>query len=188
MIDIKSAVVILSLCCVALLSVCAVLIFLYVHQNKNISKLADSINDFISNRTPIDFSVSDNEFSRLQNSVSDLANLIILEKSNTQKQIKKNTEFISDVSHHLKTPLAALRLYCEMELAENPSEHIKTQLELIEKMENLVQNLLRLEKIRSDAYIMKFEKASISEIANTLVGDFSPLFLQKSTQFTATAF
>lgn len=166
---------------IAALSIaCIVLAVLKLKQRKNISRLADSINDFITNGKSIDLSVKDNEFSRLQNGISDLQNLVSLEKSNSFNQTKKNTEFISDISHQLKTPLAALRLYCEMENAENPNGHTEKELQLIEKMENLVQNLLKLEKIKSDAYIMDFQLNSVSDIINRMIGEFKHLFPKKN--------
>lgn len=169
----------LTACAVLLLIICITVFILKVRQTRQISKLTDSINDFIQNGKAIDFSVNDNEFARLQNAVSDLENLINLEKNNTENEIKKNAQFISDVSHQLKTPIAALRLYCEMENADNPNEHNEKELQLIEKMDNLVQNLLRLEKIRGDAYKLDFELNETRDIINELVCEFQHLFPQK---------
>lgn len=162
-----------------LLLISIVSIILKVQQNKKTSALADSINDFIQNGKAIDFSVNDNEFARLHNSVSDLINVINTEKANTLNETKRNTEFISDVSHQLKTPIAALRLYCEMENAAHPNEHTEKELQLIEKMENLVQNLLKLEKIRSDTYAMDFQFNDVDEMIHGFVGEIRHLFPNK---------
>lgn len=165
---------------IAVLVVIAVVsVALKLRQNRKTSELADSINDYIQNGTAINFSVSDNEFARLHNSVSDLINVINNEKANTLNETKRNTEFISDVSHQLKTPIAALRLYCEMDNAEHPNEHTEKELQLIEKMENLVQNLLKLEKIRSDAYAMDFQINDTSEMINRFIMEIRHLFPNK---------
>lgn len=168
---------------VLLIALCVSAIF-YKKQRNSAAKLQRSINDFISNGNRTDFSVSDNDFSQLQNSVADLENMIILEKSNTLTTTQKNTEFISDISHQLKTPLAGLRLYCEMQDAESPCEYTKKELILIEKMENLIKKLLRLEKIKSDSYTMEFKPCEINELIDEALYDFKHLFPKKEFNVT----
>ena len=171
--------VILLFLCALLLITAAVLLFLYIKRKRDIISLSESVDLFMKNGVLTDFSTSDNSFAILQNSISDLENLLMLEQKNTADESKKNIEFISDISHQLKTPLAALRLYCEMENAENPSDHSEKELRLIEKMEELIYKLIRLEKIKTDGYIMDFQTYEVSEIANNLVDIFKPLFPEK---------
>lgn len=163
----------------ALAVLCIVLAVLYARQRKNMDALVQSIEEFMDTGETIDFSTADNDFARLQNSVADLENIINIEKRNTLVQTKKNTEFISDISHQLKTPLAGLRLYCEMENAEKPTVHTQKELQLIEKMENLIQKLLRLEKIKSDSYVMDFKLWDMGDIVNETVNPFYHIFPQK---------
>ena len=59
---------------------CIVLIISRIRQKKKISALTSSINDFIEKGILTQFSVSDNHFANLQNSVADLENIIRLEK------------------------------------------------------------------------------------------------------------
>lgn len=167
------------ICSAVLAVVCIVLAVYIIRQQKKIKFLTRSIDKFIEKGEITDFSVCDNSLARLQNSVSELENMIKLERSNTLFRTKKNTEFISDISHQLKTPLAGIRLYCEMQNNESPSEYVKKELQLIEKMENLVQRLIKLEKIRSDSYVMDFKPCEISEIVNIIIADFRHLFPEK---------
>lgn len=159
--------------------ICTGLIISNIRQKKKISALTSSINDFIEKGILTQFSVSDNHFANLQNSVADLENIIRLEKSNTLIETKKNTEFISDISHQLKTPLAGLRLYCEMDYSDNPTEYTKKELQLIERMENLIQRLLRLEKIKSDSYVMDFKVWEVRDIVREMMSEFYHLFPDK---------
>ncbi len=156
-----------------------VLLVLRHRQNKEIEKINGLVNDYLANDKPIDFSLSDKRLSTLQNGISDLQNRVTVQKAYTESQIKKNTEFILDVSHQLKTPLAALRLYCEIDKNENPTPHTEKQLQIIDKTEALVQNLLKLEKIENDGYSMDFKPHSVGEIIKNITHDFSLIFEQK---------
>lgn len=167
-------------CVFVLLSLSAVLIIVYIKQKKEIYRLKNSIDKFMKDGTLTDFSVADNSFAMLQNSVADLENIVRIEKSNMISESRKNTEFISDISHQLKTPLAGLRLYCEMENSVSPSEYTKKELQLIERMEDLIQKLIRLEKIKTDSYSMDFQPYSINDIVHELLSEFYHLFPQKN--------
>ena len=66
-----------------------------------------------------------------------------------------------------------------MEHNNAPSSHTEKELELIGKMEKLIYNVLRLEKLRSDTYSMNFENLEISDIADDIRNEFLHLFPQK---------
>ncbi len=172
---------------VILLIVSVIFIVLNLRKNKQVNKLKENIEEFIEGGEKTEYSTADSSFARLQNSVAELENLLLLEKSNSASQAKSNADFVADISHQLKTPLAGLRLYCEMEQGSSPTPYTEKELQLIAKMESLVFNLLRLEKIRSDAYTMKFTEHKLDEIIGEIIGSFKPLFPEKKFIICGTA-
>lgn len=165
---------------IAVLSAVIIVLVLKVKSDKNrVDKLSSSIHDFLNDGAKTEFSVHDDHFSKLQNAVSDLEEIIDIEKNQIISENKKNTQFISDISHQLKTPLAALRLYCEMENSSNPNDHNEKELQLIDKMEKLVFQLLRLEKIKVDSYVMDYKYYDISEVVKKIFIEFKPMFPEK---------
>ncbi len=164
-----------------------VLIVLNARKNKHINNLKENIESFIEGGERTEYSTSDSGFARLQNAVAALENLLLLEKSNSESQAKSNADFVADISHQLKTPLAGLRLYCEMEQSSIPTPYTEKELQLIDKMESLVFNLLKLEKIKSDAYAMDFTEHSLDEIISEIVGNFKPMFPQKDFEINGNA-
>ncbi len=157
----------------------AVFAVLYFREKKKCKTLNADVETFLQSGKTVPISTADDDFSLLRNNVSELSERLMLEKSNAEAETRKNIDFIADVSHQLKTPLAGLKLYCEMDAENGGSDYSEKELRLIEKMENLVKNLLKLEKLRSDAYEMEFSPCSMGKIINEVTAEYSHMFPEK---------
>ncbi len=166
------------------IAVCVVLIALHIINKKKVRALTRSIDKFIKDGTLTELATSDGDFAHLQSNICELETRLIQEREYTKLEAKNNTEFISDISHQLKTPLAGLRLYCEMQHNISPDSHTEKELALISKMEKLIYNVLKLEKIRSDTYVMSFAETEIVDIVTELKTEFTALFTQKEITVT----
>ena len=175
-------IIILSILCGILLLISFILLIQNYKLKKDARTLTENIDEFTNQGKATQISLWDNDFARLQNAVSDLEEL----KGKLYNENKKNVQFISDISHQLKTPIAALRLYCEIDLASGENAHAQKELELIDKTEQLIYKLLKLEKVKLDTYYMNFELNDLNEICQKLILDFKPLFKEKNFELNGT--
>lgn len=133
---------------------------------------------FLAGGKKPDFSVGDEEEAFLRNDIAELASELERARDHERAFAEQTAGIIADISHQLKTPLAGMRLYCEMD-AEDGSPGALKQLSLIDHMEKLVLRLLRLEKLKASAYEMTFAPGDLFSLCRAEAQRFSELFPQK---------
>ena len=167
---------------VVILILCALLLL----RRKRIAELRAALDAYLINGKPLPYRLLEGDLALLQNGLSDLVVRLELEKQRAKDVDRKNAEFAADVSHQLKTPLAGLRLYCELD-AQNGNTNAEKELRLIEKTERLVSELLKLQKIRADSFDFTFEDAALQALTEETFAAFRPLYPQKHFEMTGAA-
>lgn len=153
-------------------------------QNQIIENAVSQITDYISGnreaRIPCD---KEGKLYRLFHEVNSLAAILNAnaEKERKSRQFLKNT--ISDISHQLKTPLAALNIYnglMKEEIKEFPEmqEFVVLSERELDRIETLIQNLLKITKL--DAGSILFEKAF--ENVGDMMGEIELHFSYRARQ------
>lgn len=140
----------------------AVLWNYFVEQDKIMEDAVEQIIEYTSgNRTARIACDEEGELYRLFHEVNALAAILNAQAENEgkSKEFLKNT--ISDISHQLKTPLAALNIYNGLLLEETKqqpeiNEFAALSEQELDRIETLVQNLLKVTKL--DAGSIVFEK------------------------------
>ncbi|MEA1950947.1 MAG: HAMP domain-containing sensor histidine kinase, partial [Planctomycetota bacterium] len=103
---------------------------------------------------------------------------------------RRNAEFVSAVSHEMKTPLAGIKAYVEL-LADGEDEDQETREEFInvinsqaDRLQRLVENLLNL--ARMEAGVVKVDKQSrpLNEVLEEAVHVVQPSAEAKDIQLT----
>ncbi|MBQ6268484.1 MAG: HAMP domain-containing histidine kinase [Clostridia bacterium] len=145
------------------------LVIALLYEKHGVRSLRESLQSFLNEGKCTPPSIRETGLARLQNDVAMLEMLCIRERENAADAARLNSDFIADVSHQLKTPLAGLRLLCEMDAAQDHRDAAQKELLLITKMETLVQRLLRLEKLRADVYELQFAPCRLEELLQEVV-------------------
>ncbi len=121
--------------------------------NRRIRRLAERVDGFYSGRSEmLDVALEEDALAQLQNGISDTQQALERQRQLNAEECSRTSQLTADISHQLKTPLTTLRLYTEMD--EGP--HMEACLEQIQRMETLIQSLLRLERLCADGYAFHF--------------------------------
>lgn len=141
-------------------------------------QLASCIEQFLAEPIQTNFSLNDDEGAKLQNYIARLQEEIILSRSRLQKERQRNHHFIADISHQLKTPLASLRLYSDLAAGAGASaaDYSSKMILLIERMEKLVYQLLRLEKLRAGAYELNYAEVDVRKLIEEQWHELLPMY------------
>lgn len=169
------ALIALLVALLAALAVLGVLLHRKRAQDARIEALHSEIAGFLQGGPEPEFSLEDGNFAALRCAVAEMAEKMHLAGENERLLAQQTAQMIADISHQLKTPLAGMRLYCEMD-AEDGSESAKRQLMLIDQMEKMVLGLLKIEKLRANAYEMEFADGLLQDVCRAEIDQFAALY------------
>lgn len=118
------------------------------------------------------------ELFRLFHEVNSLVSILNahVEKEKSAKKFLKQT--ISDISHQLKTPLAALNIYngiLQDEANDSPAvcEFIRLSEQELDRIETLVQNLLKITKLDAGMIVLDKTLENVSDFAERVRDSFA---------------
>lgn len=125
--------------------------------------------------------------ARVYNPIIDGINTMAEELSNTEML---RTDFISNVSHELKTPLSTISAYCE--ILQDPSisdeersQRVQTIMKSVRSLSELITNILRLNKIEHQQINNKKENFNLSNQLVDCVLAFEPKWEAKNLDINA---
>lgn len=178
-----------AMLCIALGSV---LTGIFVHYTKQRYNKLSELNDYLSLvcAGKFDLDISDNTEGELSILKNNLYKVIILLR--TQNEMLQNdktylSDSLADISHQLKTPLSAMVVMTDLLKDENDENKKKEFLSVIEaqlnKMNWLIQNLLKLSKLDSGVVEFKREAVDIEDVINESVKPFLVTLDLKSISF-----
>lgn len=139
-------------------------LFTYLrHQRRAFSDAENTIRGFLDGNTMSRIECSQTgDWYNLFHAINEMASILSAHAENQRRTKEFLQDIVSDVSHQIKTPLSALKMYHE--IIENHKNDavtvsdfsVKSQRE-IKRMEDVIYTLLKLARL--DAGIIQMEKA-----------------------------
>ena len=104
-----------------------------------------------------------------------------------QKNEVLKTDFISNVSHEIKTPLAVIQNYATLLQddtldSETRKNHAKTLIAASKRITDLITNILKLNKLENQEIQEKHEKFNLTEALSESVVDFETIIEKKNLE------
>lgn len=164
--------------------ICLALLFYIFRMHHRIRKLARQVDGYNSGTAEmLDVALEEDRLAQLQNGIADLQMALVRAKQLNNEECNRTSKLTADISHQLKTPLTTLRLYTELDNAP----HMGASLEQIQRMENLIQSLLRLERLCADGYAFHFAPADVENIIQEQWQTLQPIWPSKRLILNGTA-
>ena len=160
-------------------AVLAVLYRYFRFQDRLLEKAVDQIHDYLSGnreaRIPCD---DEGELYRLFHEVNSLAAILNAHAENEERSRYFLKDTISDISHQLKTPLAALNIYnglLQEEVRDTPALKEFTDLseQELDRIQTLVQNLLKMAKLDAGTLVLEKREENLAEMMGAIQRHFA---------------
>ena len=147
--------------------------YLYLRQQQK--KYIKSVDVFIDSITNRKFNIrlkenDENIISNLNNRFNKLGLSVRRNYENLEKEQEKMQKALQDISHQIKTPLAALNMYNEImidseDLEEDHREFLELSQSQIERLNWLISSLLKIAKFESKSIQLNKENFPVSNLS-----------------------
>ena len=145
----------------------------HLRDIRRLKTLSEQMEDYLTGHGgTIPLSLKEDTVAQVENAAAEMQNRIQVTEERFRLEAQRTSDLTADISHQLKTPLASLRLFCEMDA----SAHFEQQLSQIERMETLISSLLRLEKLCADGYEMVFDSCDLRNLIEQEWQQLQPLW------------
>ena len=110
--------------------------------------------------------ISEEKYSALENSMKQHLDSSFLARKNQQEEKEVIQKLISDIAHQTLTPISNLKIYGEIlsETNHENQEEIATILEQTEKLDFLIQSLVKLSRMESGIIAVHPEDTTIAQM------------------------
>lgn len=159
--------------------VCAALFFYFRQQEKIMEEAVEQIRAYLSGDRDARIDCNEEgELYRLFHEVNSLAATLNAHAENEGRAKLYLKDTISNISHQLKTPLAALNIYngiLQEEAQGSPTirEFADLSEQELDRIETLVQNLLKIAKWDSGTIVLEKRKENLAELLGGIEKHFA---------------
>ena len=126
--------------------------------------------------------ISEEKYSALENSMKQYIDSSFLAGKKQQEQKEIIQKLISDIAHQTLTPISNLKIYGEI-LSETNCENreeIDTILEQTEKLDFLIQSLVKLSRMESGIIAVHSENTAIAQMFEAIQQQFNAKAVEKN--------
>lgn len=177
--QVKNAAFYIMICAFCMSAVILILCYRYFkEQHKIMENAIKQVKEYICGNKDVTIECNEEgELYCLFHEVNSLVAILNAHAENEKNAKKFLRNIISDISHQLKTPLAALNIYngiIQDEAKGLPTirEFIQLSEQELDRIETLVQNLLKITKLDAGTIVLEKSSENIYELAESIKKHF----------------
>ena len=161
-----------------LVLIIGIILYKYIVLRSEMSELSDYIDKaFDGNLEITEF--DEKELSKIKSKLIKFlyASQVKEAKINTEKS--KTKDLIADISHQTKTPITNLSLYISLLEDDPKDEYLEIIKYELNKLEFLIQNLVKSSRLESDIISLQKHKANLKNIVEDVLREFKVILDEK---------
>ncbi len=172
------------------IAICILVISMFYSYivSRPLQKVTDSIDDITRGETDVTMKLNTySELKKISESFNQMTGYI-------HEQDTARKDFVSNVSHELKTPLASMKVLSDSLLSQDgmPEELYKEFLvditHEIERMTKIINDLLTMVKLDKNSAKMQVESVNVNELLESLLKRLRPLAQKRNIELTLESF
>ncbi|MDQ7075087.1 MAG: histidine kinase dimerization/phospho-acceptor domain-containing protein [Gammaproteobacteria bacterium] len=172
-------------------------VYFITRRLKLLSQSADVFSQSgFSQAVPLSFSAKNgDEIDRLAETFNHMSAKIVQQLKSLKKQDEARCEMVANISHDLRTPLAALHGYIETLIlkqasltAEQQQHYLKSALNNSVRLSQLIDELFELARLESAETKAKMEPFSIAELASDVIQQYAPIASEQNNRLSMECF
>ena len=155
-----------------------ILLYKYIVLRSEMSELSDYIDKALDGNLEIT-EFDEKELSKIKSKLIKFlyASQVKEAKINTEKS--KTKDLIADISHQTKTPITNLSLYISLLEDDPKDEYIKIIRYELNKLEFLIQNLVKSSRLESDIISLQKKQANLKDLVEDVLREFKVILNEK---------
>lgn len=155
-----------------------ILLYKYIILRSEMRELSDYIDKALDGNLEIT-EFDEKELSKIKSKLIKFlyASQVKEAKINTEKS--KTKDLIADISHQTKTPITNLSLYISLLEDDPKDEYIEIIKYELNKLEFLIQNLVKSSRLESDIISLQKHQANLKDIVEDVLREFKVILDEK---------
>ena len=155
-----------------------IILYKYIVLRSEMSELSDYIDKALDGNLEIT-KFDEKELSKIKSKFIKFlyASQVKEAKINTEKS--KTKDLIADISHQTKTPITNLSLYISLLEDDPKDEYIEIIKYELNKLEFLIQNLVKSSRLESDIISLQKHQANLKDIVEDVLREFKVILDEK---------
>ena len=161
-----------------LVIVIGIILYKYIVLRSEMSELSDYIDKALDGNLEIT-EFDEKELSKIKSKLIKFLYASQVKEAKINSEKSKTKDLIADISHQTKTPITNLSLYISLLEDDPKDEYIEIIKYELNKLEFLIQNLVKSSRLESDIIGLQKHQANLKDLVEDVLREFKVILDEK---------